>query len=275
MLPLDERNLRVALLGDIVGVPGMQIACQAIPWLKQTAHCHLVVANAENAADGTGLRVAQYKKLIAAGADAITMGDHIYRKRELIPLLQQATNIVKPANFPPEAPGLTWCQVPTPFGHPLIVFSLLGRLYMRPVDCPLHAAKGILNEVASISPLRLIDCHAEATSEKQSIARFLDGSVSAVLGTHTHVPTADLQILPKGTGFQCDVGMTGAYESILGRSIERVLAASFSFDPSTLEIATEDLRCSTTLVDLDPQSGRCLQIQRLELSTATLQSQPS
>ena len=203
--PPAEGSVRIVLAGDTVGKPGMNMVMLATPWLKQRLKANLVIVNAENAADGTGLRQREYRRLIEAGVDAITLGDHIYRKREIIEVLQTATNIVKPANFPTEAPGKTWCVVETAEGIQVAVISLLGRVFMRPVDCPFHALKRVLTEIPKDVVLKMVDLHAEATSDKQSIGRYFDGQVTAVLGTHTHVTTADEQIFPGGSGFHCDV----------------------------------------------------------------------
>jgi hypothetical protein len=268
--------VRIVLIGDTVGKPGMRIVCSAVTWLKKRLHARCVVVNAENAADGNGLRVTEYRRLILAGADAITLGDHIYRKREIVEVLESESNIVKPANFPASAPGRCWCVVPIPLEDyqppvQLAVISLLGRVFMRPVDCPFAAADRVLQELPPSATLRLVDMHAEATSDKQAMGRYLDGRVTAVLGTHTHVTTADECLLPKGTGFQCDVGMSGPFESILGRQIEPVLATTLSFDPNSFHVATGDVRLSGTWFDADPGSGRCRRIGRIQWKEATIQ----
>ena len=161
-----------------------------------------------------------YEKLIRAGVDCMTLGDHIYRRAEIIPVLIDESNVVKPANFPDSAPGRSWTMVRTAGGIAVGVFTVLGRVYMRPTDCPFAASDRVLREMPADVVVRLVDVHAEATSDKQLLGRYLDGRVSAVLGTHTHVATADEQILPGGTAFQCDVGMTGPFDSILGRKVE-------------------------------------------------------
>jgi metallophosphoesterase (TIGR00282 family) len=272
LLPSKASHLhRLLLIGDIVGKPGVSIVCQAISWLRSMGHIDTIVANAENAADGAGLTVNQYKKLIEAGVDAITLGDHIYKKREISAVLTTAGNIVKPANFPPGAPGREFCTIPTSLGFSVGIVSLLGRVFMRPVDCPYLAADRVLQTMPADCKIRLVDFHGEATSDKQTIARYLDGRVTAVLGTHTHVPTADECILPGGTAFQCDVGMTGPYESILGRSITPVLNTTLTFDPNSFHVATEDVRLSGTWVDCDPLTGKSLAIGRLVLRPTDLE----
>src|SRR5688572_9334073 len=220
------------LIGDIVGKPGRQIVARALRGLIQERGLDLVVANAENAAGGSGLTPANYQELIAVGVDCITLGDHIYKRKEIAAVLNGKPNIVKPANFPPDAPGRTWAVVPARNGVPVAVLSLLGRVFMRPVDCPWQAAERVLAELPPEVKVVLLDFHAEATSDKQLMGRYLDGRVSAVLGTHTHVTTADECLLPRGTAFQCDVGMTGPFESILGRRIGPVMETTLTFNPT-------------------------------------------
>jgi 2',3'-cyclic-nucleotide 2'-phosphodiesterase len=257
-------SIRIVFVGDTVGKPGMNIVCRSIPWLKQRLKANLVIVNAENAADGAGLRQREYRRLVEAGVDAITLGDHIYKKREIIEVLNTEANIVKPANFPANAPGKRWCVVRTADEIPVAVISLLGRVFMRPVDCPFTALLSVLEEIPSDVVLRMVDIHAEATSDKQSIGRYFDGRVTAMLGTHTHVPTADEQIFPGGSGFQCDVGMTGAFESILGREIEPVTTTNLTFEPTAFDVARNDVRLSGTWIDADPTTGKCLAIGRIQ-----------
>ncbi len=202
-------------------------------------------------------------ELIAAGVDCVTLGDHIYRRREISPILESRPNIVKPANFPPTAPGKRPGRLHRPQRRPVAVISLLGRVFMRPVDCPWTAADRVLGQLPPDVKVILVDFHAEATSDMQLMGRYLDGRVSAVLGTHTHVPTADEQILPGGTAFQCDVGMTGPHDSILGRRVDRVMEATLTFNPTHFDVATGDVRINGTLVDVDPQTGRASAIRRL------------
>ncbi|MCA9221513.1 MAG: TIGR00282 family metallophosphoesterase [Planctomycetales bacterium] len=255
--------MRILLIGDIVGKPGRKIVRQALAMLRERESLDLVIANAENSADGSGLTPKIYNELTRAGVDAITLGDHIYRRNEITETLNKAANVVKPANFPQQAAGRDWMVVTAGDGTRVAVFSLLGRVFMRPVDCPFRAAERVLAELPSDVRVRVLDFHAEATSDMQLMGRFLDGRVSAVLGTHTHVATADEQIFPGGTGFQCDVGMTGPYESILGRKIDRVMETTLNFTPTYFEVATGDVRLSGTIIDVDAVTGRCTGIQRL------------
>jgi metallophosphoesterase (TIGR00282 family) len=267
--------MRILLIGDIVGKPGRQIVVRALPGVIARERLDFVIGNGENAAGGSGITPAIYHELVAAGIDVITLGDHIYRRSEIEPILRDEPNIVKPANFPPEAPGREVAVVEARNGARVAVLSLLGRVFMRPVDCPFKAADRVLAAIEPSVMVRIVDFHAEATSDKQLLGRYLDGRVSAVLGTHTHVPTADEQILPGGTAFQCDVGMTGPYDSILGRRIDRVLETTLTFNPTHFEVATGDVRLSGTIVDIDPSTGRTTAIRRLLLKAADLDTQLS
>ena len=257
--------MRILLIGDIVGKPGLRIVTQSIGELRQREQLDLIIANAENALDGSGLSPTIYRKLIAAGVDCITLGDHIYRRNEICSVLTSESNIVKPANYPDKAPGKSWMVVKAASGEQVAVFSLLGRIFMKPVDCPYQAADRVLAEIPADVKIRIVDFHAEATSDKQLMGRYLDGRVSAVLGTHTHVKTADEQILPGGTAFQCDVGMTGPHDSILGRRIDRVLETTITFQPTQFDVATGDVQLHGTVVDVDPTSGKATAIRRLLL----------
>jgi metallophosphoesterase (TIGR00282 family) len=267
--------VNILLIGDIVGKPGKTIVQRALPGLRVEAALDLVIANAENIAGGSGITPKIYRELLAAGVDCVTMGDHIYRRGEIDAILDSDHAIVKPANFPRSAPGRDWAVVPAANGVDVAVFSLLGRLFMRPVDCPWTRADQVLAEIPPGAVVRVLDFHAEATSEKQLMGRYLDGRVSAVLGTHTHVPTADEQLLPGGTAFQCDVGMTGPCESILGREIDRVMRTTITFRPTYFQIAKHDVRLGGTIVDVDPTTGRARGIRRVwltELDAARLET---
>jgi 2',3'-cyclic-nucleotide 2'-phosphodiesterase len=258
--------MRLLLIGDIVGKPGERIVTRSLAALRKRERLDLVIANAENAADGSGLAPSIYRRLVAAGVDCITLGDHIYRRSEIAGVLATAENIVKPANYPASAPGKTWCVVPAADGTKVAVISLLGRVFMRPVDCPWAAADRVLAEIPADVKVRIVDFHAEATSDKQLMGRYLDGRVTAVLGTHTHVTTADEQIFPGGTAFQCDVGMTGPHASILGRRIDRVMETTLTFQPTQFEVATGDVRLSGTIVEASPTTGLATSIRRLVIT---------
>ncbi len=261
--------MRLLLIGDIVGKPGRQIVAQAVRGLRIEEQLDLMVANAENAAGGSGLTPAIYQELISAGLDGITLGDHAYRRREIFPILRSERKIVRPANFPRDAPGCDLAILRARNRVPVAVFTCLGRVFMSPVDCPLQAADRVLATLPGDLRVILMDYHAEATSDMQLMGRYLDGRVSAILGTHTHVATADEQVLPGGTAFQCDVGMTGPHESILGRRIDRVLETARTFQPTRFEVATKDVRLHGTIVEIDPGSGRATGIRRVCIDQST------
>lgn len=258
--------MRLLLIGDIVGKPGRDIVRTAVPLLKTHANIDFVIANAENSAGGSGITPAIYEELMAATVDAITLGDHIYRRREIYSVLEQKRNIVKPANYPKAAPGRDVAIVPGPENTKIAVISLLGRVFLKPVDCPFAAIDRVLDALPKDVTTIIVDMHAEATAEKQLMGRHLDGRVTAVLGTHTHVATADTQLLPLGTAFQCDVGMTGPHESILGRRIDRVLATTLTFRPEFYEVASSGNRINGAVLDIDPATGRARSIERLSMS---------
>lgn len=261
-----QKPLKILFIGDVVGSPGRKIVSQTLPRLIPRWGLDLVVCNAENAAGGSGLTLRCYEELSEAGVDVFTMGDHVYRKDEIFQVFDRSTEVLRPANYPPDSPGPELAQVTARDGTPVAVFSVLGRTYMRPVDDPFRAADRILGEIGSDTRVILVDVHAEATSDKQLLARYLDGRVSAVLGTHTHVPTADEQILKNGTAFQTDVGMTGPHDGIIGRRYDRVLTATLTFVHTYFDVATGDPRLNGALVTIDPQTGRALSINRVSIN---------
>ena len=258
--------LKILFIGDVVGSPGRKIVSQVLPRLIHQWGLGLVVCNAENAAGGSGLTAKCHEDLVEAGVDVFTMGDHVYRKDEIFGIFERTDRIVRPANFPPDAPGEEVALAEAKDGTTVAVFSVLGRTYMRPVDCPFRAADRVLEGISAGVKVILVDVHAEATSDKQLLGRYLSGRVSAVLGTHTHVATADEQILPGGTAYQTDVGMTGPHDSILGRRYDRVLASTLTFVPHYYDVAHGDPRLNGALVEVDPENGRALAIRRVAIN---------
>jgi metallophosphoesterase (TIGR00282 family) len=236
-----------------------------LPALRAQETLDLVVANAENAAGGSGLTPQIYHELLDAGVDCITLGDHCFKRREIFTIIGSSPRLIRPANYPNEAPGKGHTILTARDQTRVCVISLLGRVFMSPVDCPFHAVDRILNTIPSDVKTILLDFHAEATSDMQVMGRYLDGRVSAVLGTHTHVATADEQIFPGGTAFQCDVGMTGPHESIIGRRIDRVMETVRTFRPTHYDVATEDARLCGTIVEIDPSTGHATSIRRIML----------
>ncbi len=255
--------MRILFLGDIVGPPGIKFLKQALPLLRAREGIDFVIANAENATNGTGITPATYKQVREAGVDLVTLGDHVYKKKDIIPTLEQDERVCRPANFPADAPGRQVATATAADGTPVAAFCLLGRTFMRPVDCPFRTADQILADLAGKVACVFVDMHAEATADKYLMGHHLKGRVTAVLGTHTHVPTADEQILPGGTAFISDVGMCGPYDSILGRRIDRVLFTAVSFVPSPFDVATDDVRLAGTVVEVDAATGQASAIRRV------------
>jgi hypothetical protein len=262
--------MRILFIGDVVGSPGVNFVRRALPVLVAHERVDCVIANAENAAGGSGLTAALYRKLRDAGVDLITLGDHVYKKQEIIATLQNEERVCRPANFPPDAPGREAAVAVARDGTPVAALCVLGRTFMRPVDCPFRAADRVLAALPPEVKVVVLDAHAEATADKYLLGHHLKGRVSAVLGTHTHVPTADEQVLPGGTAFISDVGMTGPYDSILGRRVDRVLFTTVTFVPSAFDVAEGDPRLGGALVDVDPATGRATAIRRVMLDEAGL-----
>jgi metallophosphoesterase (TIGR00282 family) len=258
--------MRLLFLGDIVGTPGVSLIKRALSAVIEREQLDLVIANAENVTGGSGLTPRAYRELRLAGIDAVTLGDHVYKRLEIVPTLEKDDRICRPANFPAEAPGRDFLVATLKDGTRVAVFCLLGRTFMRAVDCPFQAADRVLEQLPPDVHCIVLDIHAEATADKYLMAHYLKGRVSAVLGTHTHVPTADEQILPEGTAYITDVGMTGPHDSILGRRIDRVLSTTISFVPSSFEVARGDARLSGAIVDIDAATGRASAIRRYTLT---------
>ncbi len=261
-------RLKVLCTGDAVGSSGRRALATAIPALVEEHDIACTVANCENVASGSGITPALYAKLIKSGVDVITLGDHIYRRREFIPILETSDRVVKPANLPSAAPGREFTVFETASGHKVAVVCLLGRLYMKTMaDCPFKAAERILAKIPGDVKIKIFDIHAEATSEKVALGWFLDGKASVVFGTHTHVPTADARILNGGTGYITDLGMSGPYDSVLGRNKENVLQAMTTSIPTRFEVATGDPRVSGIIAEINCESGRCVAIESVQVKT--------
>jgi metallophosphoesterase (TIGR00282 family) len=266
--------MKILFLGDIVGQPGVTFVKRALPTLVAHENIDLVIANAENASSGAGMTPGVYRQLRQAGIDLVTMGDHIYKRQEIVSVLKEDQRICKPANFPEDAPGHAFALSPARDGTLVAAFCLLGRTFMRPVDCPFRAADRVLQALEDKTRCIIVDIHAEATADKYLMAHHLKGRVSAVLGTHTHVPTADEQILPPGTAFISDVGMTGPYDSILGRRIDRVLSTAVTFVPSAFDVASGDPRLAGAVVEVDSATGLARSIRRIMVDEAGLAALP-
>ncbi len=228
-----------------------------------------VITNVENAAGGSGLTPTLYDKFVKYGVDLMTLGDHIYKRREILPTLEQADNIVKPANLPATAPGKTYAIHETASGCKVAICSLLGQKYLNlSCDSPFCAIDEVLRKIPKDVNAIVVDVHAEATSEKVALGWYLDGRVSCVFGTHTHVPTADEVVLPKGTAFITDLGMTGPYDSVLGRRKDRVVGTMRSAVPSPFDVAVGDPRVCGIIVRINPDSRKAIAIERVRVDCA-------
>jgi metallophosphoesterase (TIGR00282 family) len=250
--------MKVLLVGDIVGGPGRRIFKEVVRRLRDEGAVQAVVANGENAAAGNGITLALADELFKSGADVVTLGDHVWGQKELEPVIASEKRLLRPANFPPGTPGYGCVTVQTACG-PLTVVSLLGRVFMNPMDCPFRAADALLKTLPRNAPV-LVDFHAEATSEKIAMGHYLDGRVAAVFGTHTHVQTSDALILPKGTAYLTDLGMTGPYLSVIGREIEPVLKKFTTGVPAKFDVAKGPCVLEGAILDLDRESGRAVSI---------------
>ncbi|MDI3317313.1 MAG: TIGR00282 family metallophosphoesterase [Bacillota bacterium] len=256
--------MRLLFIGDIVGKPGREMVREVLSRLVHEQAIDAVVANAENAAGHAGLTPAVAAELLRAGVDVITLGDHAWDQRDLIPAIDGLTEVVRPANYPPGVPGQGWLVKELRGGFRLGVVNLLGRVFMRiQVDDPFRKADEALEELKGRADAILVDVHAEATSEKVALGWYLDGRASAVLGTHTHVQTADERILPGGTAYLSDAGMTGPSESILGVEKSVALERFLTQMPVRFEVARGPRQFCGAVVDVDAASGRATAIRRV------------
>ena len=253
--------MRILMIGDVIGQPGRNAISNLVPDLRREHNIDLVIANGENTAGGFGITPDTATDLIDAEVDVITSGNHIWKQKEVIPYINEEWPLIRPANYPPGAPGRGHIRI----GNTLVL-NVMGRVFMSPLDCPFRAVDRLLEEVNGTNPAKVIivDFHAEATSEKQAMGWYLDGRVSAVLGTHTHVGTADTRILPKGTAFVTDVGMTGPYNSVIGSEIKAVLQGFLSQMPRRLSVPHGPVLMNSVLVEIDEAEGRATKIQRID-----------
>lgn len=253
--------MRVLFIGDVIGKPGRRALQVLLPSLRRELTPDLVIANGENAAGGNGLTLDTAHEILSAGVDVITSGNHIWDQKEFLPHLDGELPVLRPLNYPPGVPGKGYLQ-----RGEVVVVNLQGRTFMAPIDCPFRTADDLLHRLTH-ARIIIVDFHAEATSEKQAMGWYLDGRVSAVLGTHTHVPTADPRILPKGTAFVTDVGMCGPYNSIIGVEVQDILERFLLQTPKRFTVASGPAVLNAVLVDIDDQSGRALSIVRVDRET--------
>ncbi len=257
--------INVLIIGDIVGKPGRIILKDKLKPFIDKENIHFCIANGENAAAGAGITGEIADELLSYGIDVITTGDHVWDKKEVLHALETNKSLLRPNNYSPFAIGKGYVVKNSKLGNPIGVINLLGRVFMKPIDCPFRAVDEILKSISRETKIVFVDMHAEATSEKIAMGWYLDGKVSAVVGTHTHVATADEKILPNGTAFISDLGMTGPHESILGRKIDCVLKAIVTQMPTRFDVAEKDVRINGVKVVVDSQTGKANSIKRIEI----------
>ncbi len=271
-------ELNILIIGDIVGRPGRMAVREIVPQLKEKENLHFCIANAENAAGGSGVTAKIADELFSYGLDVLTSGDHIWKQKDIVDYINNTTALLRPANYPPEAAGNGYGVFPlrSRNGVPMIsgkdnqdikitVVNLQGRVFMQPnSDCPFHAVNNILTNIQKQTNIIIVDLHCEATSEKVAMGWHLDGQVSCLFGSHTHIQTADETILPQGTGYITDVGMCGPYDSVIGRRTDRVLSAFITGMPAPFDVAKNDIRLSGIIVTIDSKTGKALRIKRIQ-----------
>lgn len=259
--------MRILFVGDIVGSPGRRILKDHLADMVDQRKIDLAVVNCENAASGFGITPKLADELFAAGAEVLTGGNHIWDRKEIMEYFPHQARLLRPANFPEGLPGSGLFTGSTRGGIPYAVLNLQGRTFMAPIDCPFRVAERELGRIPSHVKIIIVDMHAETTSEKQAMGWFLDGKVSAVVGTHTHVATADAHVLPKGTAFITDVGMTGPHDSIIGMAKDPIIQRFFNSLPARFEVAENDIQMHAVLIDIDETSGRARSIEPLTVRT--------
>jgi 2',3'-cyclic-nucleotide 2'-phosphodiesterase len=255
--------VKLLFIADIVGQPGRRAVMALVPQLRQQHALNLVVANGENAAGGSGITVKTAEEIFAAGVDIITCGDHLWDQKEVMGLLEGERRFVRPLNYPPGTPGQGSTIFQGPGLPPVAILNLQGRTFMAAIENPFSAALTEVERLRQTTKIIFVDMHAEATSEKIALARMLDGRVSAVIGTHTHVQTADEQIFPGGTAYLSDGGFTGPHESVLGREIEPIIRRFMTNMPQKFEVAKERVLLQGAVVEIDEQTGQAKGIQRV------------
>jgi hypothetical protein len=257
--------MKILFIGDIFGHPGRRIVRELLPSLVGEYDPDLVLANGENAAAGFGITPPLVEELLDVGIAVLTSGNHIWDKKEIYTYLNEHADgrLLRPANYPPGAPGHGVYLGKSRSGFDYAVLNLQGRIFMNPIDCPFRTADAELARIPPQVKVRIVDIHAEATSEKISMGWYLDGRVTAVLGTHTHIPTADETILPNGAAYVTDLGMTGPYDSVIGIDKQPVIQKFLNQLPTRFEVAKGDVRLHAVLIEADPETGHALSIQRI------------
>ena len=255
--------MRILMIGDIVGRPGRVVVERTVMALRDERAIDVVIANCENAAGGAGITPSIADDLFRSGVDVLTSGNHVWKRREAFELLRLDPRVIRPANYPDGAPGTGSTIIETLSGEKVGVLNLMGRVFMEPLDCPFRAAERELARLKLVTSVIIVDLHAEATSEKVAMGWFLDGKVSCLFGTHTHIPTADERILPQGTAYITDVGMTGPYDSVIGRRVDQILERFLLQLPMRSEVAEGNVQLRGLLVEVDSATGKAVSIERV------------
>jgi metallophosphoesterase (TIGR00282 family) len=255
--------VKLLFIGDIVGQPGRRAVKALVPKLRQQHDLDLVIANGENSAGGSGITPKTAEEIFSAGVDIITSGDHLWDQKEVTDLLAGERRFLRPLNYPAGTPGQGSTIFQADNQPPVGIINLQGRTFMPPLENPFHAALAEVERLQRETRLIFVDFHAEATSEKLALARLLDGRVSAVVGTHTHVQTADERIFPGGTAFLCDAGFTGPHDSIIGREIQPILRRFLTNMPQRFEVADGNVLLQGAVLEIDSATGRALKLERL------------
>jgi hypothetical protein len=257
--------LRCMVIGDIIGKPGRQAVVGSLRELRAEFDLDLVIANGENLAAGAGLTPSLAEELLGSGVDVLTSGNHVWDKREIYDYLDSGRPVLRPLNYPDDAPGRGWLLHTLPDGERVAIVNVMGRVFMNQLDSPFTAMDSLLDGAAEpLPPLRIVDFHCEITSEKNAMGWYLDGRVTAVLGTHTHVPTADARLLPRGTAYISDVGMTGPRDSVIGFSLETVLPRFLTHLPTRFTVADGPVSLNAVVVEAERSSGRARSITQLQ-----------
>ena len=258
--------MKVLFIGDIVGDPGLRAVKEAFFRFRDSGQrFDFVIANVENAAGGFGVNKEALKKLLDLEFNCMTSGNHIWDRPEIYSILNDEQSLLRPANYPSGSPGFGWQVFKAGTGDQLVVINLQGRIFMNGIDCPFQTVDKILNGLNNKYEIIIVDFHAEATSEKQAMGWYLDSRVSAVIGTHTHVQSAETRILPGGTGFITDVGMCGPYDSVIGMQVEDSLFRMLKGRPNRLHVANQNIKFAGAMLEIDELKGKCLAIERILL----------
>jgi metallophosphoesterase (TIGR00282 family) len=258
--------VKILFVGDIVGKPGRQALSRELHRLVDRHVIDIVIANGENAAGGFGLTVEVAKELFGHGIHLLTGGNHIWDKKEQVSFILSDPRIIRPANYPDGAPGVGSAILTTPGGIKVAVLNLEGRIFMKNLECPFLVANREIGRLKQETPIIFVDFHAEATSEKSALGWYLDGRITALVGTHTHVQTADERILPQGTAFLTDAGMTGSFDSVIGMGKEETIHRFLTQLPSKFEVGKKDIRLNAVVIGVDEVSGKALSIERVNMS---------